>query len=482
MIALARYGAAAAGVMAAFLLITAAGALVRGEEGAAAYLVTAVFTVFAAGSIHLGLRNLRARLDRVSSFALLILLWVMLPAIAAVPITATTSLSPFQAWFEAVSTFTTTGAISSHEIEELPRATLGWLLTLQWSGGLLTLIGFVAVLGPAGIGGLPDHAARAHLTRRSEATSISDALRQVLPIYLGATILCTALLYAVGLRVFDALGLAGAALSTGSLLPDADGMSAYAPAAVRLIFMLFLLVGGTSILWHRMIVSRRFYLALGQQENFAFLALCLAIGILIAAGWYATPIGHQSLPLAIEDGLFTGIALVTTSAVEPHSGMIAVLPLGLVLVIVFVGGASFSSAGGIKIYRAGAMALQGTLELGRLVRPNAVHARRLGQQSISLQMMKAIWLCFGVACTVIAALTAAIAPAMPSFEAALVAVVAAITNAGPIYQAGWEHDVVWPAWGNLPVYAQLILAVAMILGRLEILLALAFGHFALWRR
>lgn len=482
MVALARHGAAAVFLMSGFLLLAALGALLRGEGGATPFIVTAVFAFFAAGAVHLGLRTLDARLDRVSAFALLVLLWILVPTIGAIPVAATTSLTPLQAWFEAVSSFTTTGAEHIHDLDNVPRATLGWLMTLQWAGGLLTLVGFVAVLAPAGIGGLPDHAARSHLLRKSEATSFVDALRQVTPVYLGATILCTFLFYAVGVRMFDALGLAGAAISTGSLLPDGDGISAYGGAGVRLVFILFMLIGGTSILWHRMLLHRRFNLALGQHENFAVLGMSLFIGILVAAAWYQTPIGAQSLPLAIEDGLFTGIALVTTTAIAPHAGMITALPLSLVLIVIFVGGASFSSSGGIKMYRAGAMALQGSLELERLVHPSAVHPRRLGQQSISLQMMKAIWLCFGVACTTVAALTCVIAPAMPSFEAAFVAIVCALSNAGPIYYAGWQPEMVWPQWSALPVYAQLVLAFAMILGRLEILVVLGLGHFVYWRR
>ena len=108
--------------------------------------------------------------------------------------------------------------------------------------------------------------------------------------------------------------------------------------------------------------------------------------------------------------------------------------------------------------------------------------RRLGQQNVTLQMMKAIWICFGVACTVIGAFTAAIAPAMPSFEAAFVSVMSALANAGPVYAAGWQSGAVWPEWGALPAYAQIILAIAMILGRLEILVVLGLANFALWRR
>lgn len=482
MIAVARHSALTAGVMAGFLLIAALVSLFRNEPGADIFLMTALLTVFGAGAVYLAVRNRGGRLDRLASYSLLIVLWIGVPVVAAVPIAATTSLGPMDAWLEAVSAFTTTGAVQIHDIDDVPRATLGWLLTLQWAGGLLTLLGFVAVLGPAGIGGLPDRSVRSTLLGVTEQASLDDALRLVLPVYLGATILCTFLLFLFGVRMFDALGLAGSALSTGGLLPDVDGVAAYGHFAVKLVLMLFMLVGGTSILWHRMLLSRRFRLAFGQYENIALFVLCLAVGIIAGAAGFRMPNGELSLPIALEDGMFTAVSLVTTTGIEPHGGAFASLPLTLVVAIVFVGGASFSTAGGIKIYRAGIMLLQGHLELERLVQPNAVHPRRLGQQNVTLQMMKAIWIMFGVACTVIAALSVAIAPAMPSFEAAFVSIVTALSNVGPVYAAGWQPDVAWPEWGTLPAYAQIILALAMILGRLEILVVLGLANFALWRR
>lgn len=483
MIAVARHSAITAGLMAFFLLIASLVALFRNEAGADVFFATALLTVFGAGAVHLAVRNRGGRLERRAAYGLLVVIWFGVPTIAAFPIAATTSLGPMHAWLEAVSAFTTTGAVQIHELDAVPRATLGWLLTLQWAGGLLTLIGFIAVLGPAGIGGLPDRSARANLLGVTEQTALDDGLRLALPVYLGATLLCTALLFALGVKMFDALGLAGSALSTGGLLPDPDGIAAYGHFAVKAVLIVFMLIGGTSILWHRMLLGRRFRMAFGQYENLALIVLSLVIGIGAAAIGFRTPNSTLSLPLALEDGLFTAVSLVTTTGIEPHGGAFASLPLTLVIAIVFIGGASFSTAGGIKIYRAGTMVLQSYLELERLVHPNAVHPRRLGQQSVTLQMMKAIWIMFGVACSTIAGLTVAIAPAMPSFEAAFVAIVAALSNVGPVYAAIWQPDAAaWPDWGALPAYAQLILAVAMILGRLEILVMLGLANFALWRR
>ncbi len=141
MIAVARHSALVAGIMAGFLLVAALVALLRGEVGADVFLMTALLTVFGAGAVYLSVRNRGGRLTRLASYSFIVLLWVGLPLIAAFPIAATTPLSPLEAWLEAVSAFTTTGAVQIHSFEDTPRATLAWLLTLQWGGGLLTLIG-----------------------------------------------------------------------------------------------------------------------------------------------------------------------------------------------------------------------------------------------------------------------------------------------------------------------------------------------------
>ncbi|WP_029355947.1 potassium transporter TrkG [Bosea sp. 117] len=481
MIAVAQRSVLAAGVVAGFMLFAALIGIAHGEREMFAYVLTAALIVFAAGAVHFGTRSQPARFDRLSSYVLLVMLWVGIPVVAAIPVAMTTPLGPVDAWFEAVAALTTTGATQIHEIENLPASTLAWLLSLQWLGGLLTLVGFIAVLAPAGIGGLPDRATHAAQHWQSEATALDDALRQVLPIYVGATLACMLALFALGVSGFEAFGLASAVVSTGGLLPDADGIAAYGDEAVKIVLMVFMLIGGTSILWHRMLVTRRFRLALAQHENLAVIAVAGMIGLLVAAAWFRAPGEEWPLTIALEDGLFTGISLVTTTGIEPHAGAFASLPLSLVTLLVFVGGASFSTSGGIKMYRLGQMVVQSIIEVERLIHPHEVRPRRLGMQRASLQTMKAIWLCFAVACICVVTLAALIAPAMPSFEAAYVAAIAVLTNAGPIYLVPWQPGVIWPEWGTLPVYAQVVLAAGMILGRLEILVALGLVHFAWWR-
>ncbi|MCK0197802.1 TrkH family potassium uptake protein [Ancylobacter sp. 6x-1] len=483
MIAVAQKGALGAGALALFLLFSGAVGLIRHEVASVAFLLTALLTVFGAGALHLATRNRSARLGRLSSYGLLTLFWFGASVIAAIPVDATTSLGFVDAWFEAICALTTTGGGGIHAVADVPRATLVWLLSLQWLGGLLTLIGAVAVLAPAGVGGLPDRISGLPEQGISEGTAFfEDAIETVVPVYAGVTMLCMIALFAAGLDGFNAFGMATAAVSTGGLLPDADGMAAYGTMPVKLVMSFFMLAGGTSILWHRMIATRRFRQAFTQRENVSVVVLVIILGILVSAIRYQTPEGRLSLPVALEDGLFTAVSLVTTTGIELHAGDFTSLPLTVVLLIIFMGGASFSTSGGIKLHRVGAMVLQSLMELNRLVMPHAVRPRQLGRQTVPLQAMKAVWVCFVVATVTLGFLAAAIAPAMPSFDAAYVAAMSAMTNAGPVYGAGWEAGTVWPEWGALPAYAKLLLGTGMVLGRLEIVVVLGLVHAALWRR
>ncbi len=483
MIAVAQKGAVAAGGLALFLLFAAAVALARREAAAVAFLLTALLTVFGAGAVYLATRNRQVKLGRLSSYLLIVLLWIGASLIAALPVAGSTSLGFLDAWFETVSALTTTGGGQLHELADLPRSILVWLLSLQWLGGLLTLVGAVAILAPAGVGGLPDRTAiapeQAHADR---GVTFDDAIETVVPLYAGATVLCMLALFSVGLRGFDAFGLATAAVSTGSVLPDADGMAAYGTFPVKLVMILFMLMGGTSVLWHRMFLTRRLRLAFTQRENISVLMVVIIVGILIASARYNNPQMAVSLPMAIENGIFTATSLITTSGIQLHDGDFASLPLSIVLLLLFVGGATFSTSGGIKLHRVGAMCLQSLMELNRLVMPHAVRPRQLGRQTVTPQAMKAVWLCFIVAAVTVAGVAIAVAPAMPSFDAAYVAAISALTNAGPVYLVHWQPDVLWPAWSELPAYAKLLLGATMILGRLEVMAVVGLAHFAFWRR
>ena len=154
-----------------------------------------------------------------------------------------------------------------------------------------------------------------------------------------------------------------------------------------------MLIGATSIVWHRMILHGRWALVIGHRESYWVIAVALLTGLVYTAGF--TAIGEiVGAPLnlgTLGEGLFTGISLVTTTGFESSAGALAMLPVAVAGTLAIVGAGTMSTAGGIKFYRVGGMFIQSVHETKRLVYPHSVRSTHFGSQPYDINLMKAIW-------------------------------------------------------------------------------------------
>src|SRR5690606_7220160 len=80
--------------------------------------------------------------------------WCAAALIGAAPLWLSGALpDPVDAWFEAVSGFTTTSATAFFDVERQPRSILLWRSLLNWLGGLGIVVLFVSVFPRLGVGG-----------------------------------------------------------------------------------------------------------------------------------------------------------------------------------------------------------------------------------------------------------------------------------------------------------------------------------------
>ena len=442
------------------------------------FLLTSVLLIFLAGALVLSLRGRERRLRVAQRFWLALLLWMLLPAFAALPVLLILdNAHPIDAYFETVSALTTTGARVLAAPEHLPRSLVFWLALLQWLGGALTLLVVVLVLAPSGVGGLPEtHQRLVEHGGLPERRRLVMILRDIAPIYVGATMLCFVLLAFTGIDPLDALCLAFASVSTGGFAPRSEELSAYVPSFGIVVVMLFMVYGATSVLWHRDIVNARWAAVRAHRESLWLAALCLGFG-LVAALAYFRAAGHAPL-LALRDGLFTATSLMTTTGLEVRYASFEVLPLTLVLTVMAVGAAAFSTGGGIKLFRLGAMLVQAGRELTRLVYPHSIRPARYGSQEYDIQIMKAIWSGALVFVAGALALSWIIAAEGIAYEGSALAALAILSNAGPVYSSDWAVGQEWLSYAQMSYATKVALSAGMILGRLEILAAIAIIVFA----
>lgn len=422
----------------------------------------------------------------IGGFLLTVLIWILAPLFLALPLYDTSGLSFIDATFEAVSGLTSTGASVIGNLDALPRATIFLRSQIQWVGGYFTLLTILLVLSPAGIGGLPN-ISNLSISRRSLEEGeirLFDFAFNIARYYLFATGLCFLLLTMTGTRPFFAAQLAMTAVSTGGFLPfDADLQTFVGPLS-QLILAVFLIVAATSIVWQRAIVKNRWSAVQAHRESYIILGVVVLLGLVLAAVLFQVSGSASGVSpgQAFAEGIFNAASLVSTSGIETREGVFSLLPYTLILMVVLAGGSAFSTAGGLKYYRFGALMVQSSRELNRLVYPRAIQSAKFGSQNYNIDLLKAIWSFMVVAIFTIALGTFALAVLGLRFEAALMAAVSSFSNAGPVYSSGWapQGDPNWPAYADFSSGGKITLMVLMILGRLEVLVVLAAFNLKYW--
>ncbi|MFH3478854.1 hypothetical protein [Xanthobacter variabilis] len=461
-----------AAALAAIGLLALIPALVEAHEGGthlAVYLATSGYCLFLALMVRFTTDGSSLQLRRAHGLAGLTVLWAVLPLAATPAVAVVSGLSPLAAWLEAVSAFTTTGITS---LRHGPESLYVWLALLQWCGGLLTVVSVVTVLAPAGLGGLPDRTATGGVAL--DALDLRAVALDTAPLYITLTGLALLVMLMGGHSLYVSFTLATAVASAGAHLPPEAQLALALEESPKWLLLPFLLWSATSVRWHRALVSRRVHAAPEQKESLVILAYWAVLGVVLGLVLFR----GSSMPAltAVRDGLFTAASLISTSGIGPHDGTYANLPLGLVIAVVLLGGGALSVAGGLKMLRLRAMLLRARGDLLRLVYPHLVQPASLGEGGVG-SAMRGVWVGAATLFAVYGLLIIALAPGLPSFDAALAAGAAVISNTGPVYDAGGS----WPPLGSLPTASVLVAGLGMIAGRLEVIGFFVMLHLAVWR-
>jgi trk system potassium uptake protein TrkH len=470
------------------LQIQAAAALFTGliaaanddPQSARVFIAAAALMAFVATSLIVGFRGHGTPSRRRHGLALVLASWIVLPAFGAIPFMAIAQTGPLVGYFEAVSVFTTTGATTLPSLDRLPRALVLWRAQLEWLGGLLTVVMAAAAFAgrsDSGQGGI--HLLSSALANVSRLKAIA---RDMLPLYGLLTLICVVALSLAGLPAFDAVCLALSTISTGGAMPRDGDLAHFGLPLVAPILCVFMILGATSFVVLRGLGEtgrwRRFDL-----PAFATRLGVFAIVVAMMSIAFAAPGGEGGLGAAAQaawEGLFATVSLVTTTAFVHDSSAVGGAPLALVVSIVIVGGAHCSTSGGIKIERVARMVEVTNHELDVLVHPSVVAGAERG--SPSAEPRRILWSYLIVYLMTVVAVATILAGSGLGFEAALLAAAGSISNAGPVIDYLGQPGATQLVYASLTQPATGLVALAMILGRIEILAVLAVLTPLFWTR
>lgn len=324
--------------------------------------------------------------------------WVVMALSGTLPYILTGSITNFtNAFFETISGYTTTGASILTDIEVLPKGVLFWRSLTHWIGGMGIIVLAIAILPLLGIGGMQLFAAEAPGPSTDKLhPRITDTAKRLWLIYVGYTAVETLFLKLAGMSFFDALNHSMSTLSTGGFSTKNDSLAHWNDSPmIQYIVVFFMFLAGTNFVLSYFGFKGNF-LKIFKDEEFKLYAKFIIVFSVISgfvvyyysafseSSSFDHPMVFGAIEAAFRHGLFQVVAIVTTTGfvsadftIWPH--FLVVFFFGLM----FLGGSSGSTSGGVKVVRHLVLIRNGFLEFKRALHPNAVLPVRYNAKSIS---------------------------------------------------------------------------------------------------
>jgi trk system potassium uptake protein TrkH len=408
-------------------------------------------------------------IERADGFTIVAFTWLLITLFGTFPYIFL-GLGFLDAFFEAMSGFTTTGATILKVVEELPKSALLWRSLTQWLGGMGVIALFVAVLPRLAVGGsqLFDREFPGPLPERLRPR-FSTTARLLWTIYVAFTGAEIALLYFLArLPLFDSICISFATMPTGGFTPTTASIAAYNNPLAEYIIMVFMFLAGMSFIIHYQVLRGNGKAIKDEEFRLYLIILAVAISLLVLSQ------GFHSY----RDGMFQAISIMTTTGFVTvdfgswHFGARMVL-----LALMFIGACGGSTGGAIKVVRALILLKQTGVMMRRAISPKAVIPLKYNRKPLPEGIVGDI-----ISFLFLYILVAVVASIVLGFlglnlETAISAVAATLGNVGPgLGGVGPSANYAW-----LPSAAKGILIMCMWLGRLELFTVLMLFFPRFWK-
>jgi len=432
-----------------------------------AFAGTALATLAGSTAIWAATRKHDRELRPRDGFTLVFLLWLGFAAISALPFYLYfPNIGYTDAFFEAVSGLTTTGATVMSSLDTLAPSLNFWRHMMNWLGGMGIIVLAVAILPMLGVGGTQLFKAEIPgIDKDSKmAPRISQTAKRLWLVYLSFTLLtCMGLKWA-GMGWFDAVCHAMSAFSLGGFSTHDASIAFFDSPSIEAVLIAATLLGAVNFASHFAMAREKSPKPYWRDEEARAMLTILAASI-AAASVYMWQQGYYT---PLEALRYVGFNFVSIGLANGFANAdFATWPLLVTLWMFFLSNVlanTGSMGGGIKMARALVLAKFSLREVSLLLHPNAVRTVKLNRRSISDRTAMAVMAFIFVYFMTVVIFTLGLLASGMDFITALSATIACITNAGPGLGAVGPAD----NYGALSDLQKWMCAAVMLLGRLEI--------------
>ena len=464
-------------IIAASLLVCGGIALLYGES-TIPFLITMAISLIVAGILFPMGRQIdqEATLHRKDAYITVTLSWLLISLTGSLPYLISGAIPTFtDAFFESVSGFTTTGASILTDIEVLPKSILLWRSLTHWIGGIGIIVLVILVMPTLQIGGYHLFSLESSLQEKIQPKIKAVGLRLVI-IYIGLTITEIILLLLGKMNLFESVCHAFGTVATGGFSPKNTSIGGYSPY-IQYVIMIFMVLAGTNFVIHYYLLKGEIKKIKRNEEFRFYLLIILTIGITITS----VLILKMGKPWeeAFRESFFQVISIITCTGFATTDYMLwPQIGWLIILLSMFLGGSTGSTAGGIKMARHLVVLKNIKRSFRQMLRPNAIHRLTLNKQNINDETNNSIlgfiilyFMIFTVGAMAILLMGADVGTSVSSVATCMAGIGPGIGAVGPANNFAFLPDV-----------SKLILSFLMVVGRLEIYTVIELFTINFWRK
>ena len=424
-------------------------------------------TMFPAAILGFCLSRVQPREAKMTSrdgYCIVAYAWILISIIGAVPLYLSGQFtSYFQALFEIVSGFTTTGASVLAKPELLPHGVLFWRSFTHWIGGMGVLVFVLMIIPMKNDNSM--HLVRAEvpgpmagkLVPRMKQTSMI-----LYGIYTAMTAVLVVLLLLGDVNLFDSLCLSFGAAGTGGFAVSSAGIAGYGSAYVEIVLGIFMILFGINFNIYYLLLVGRVRDALGSEEVRCFLGIIAVATLVITANIISLTL---SLGDALRQAFFQVSSIITTTGFATVDfNLWPEFSKHTLVLLMIIGACAGSTGGGLKVSRVIILVKSFLAEIRYIVSPKSVQTVRLEHKYVDKVTLNSTRTYAAAYMMLVALSTLILSLDGYNLITNLTAVLSCINNIGP------GLDLVGPM-ANFGIYsdwAMVLLSLVMLIGRLEI--------------
>ncbi|WP_299729168.1 TrkH family potassium uptake protein [uncultured Endozoicomonas sp.] len=463
--------------LAKFMLIPVIYDLLTDNSAIWEFLAAAGITLVTGAALTINFKPDTFNMKPRQVFVLTTLCWIAVSSFAALPFWFKLPISYTDAFFETMSGITTTGSTVLTGLDYMDHSVLLWRSLMQWFGGIGFIVMAVAVLPFLKVGGMRLFQSESSDWSEKALPRSGSIAKRIILVYLIMTALCAYLYFLGGMTGFEAINHSMSTVSTGGYSTSDASMGYFrSPFIIWTSTFFMILASLPFVLFVRGMRGEIDCLYKDTQVQ-AFIGFLVCVWLVLGTWlcFHSQYSFFESLTLVS----FNTTSTVTTTgyAYGDYSlwGGFANIAFFFLL---FVGGCSGSTAGGIKIFRfqIGSKLLH--IQLKQLVHPRACFVQTYNGQQISSEILRSLigFTFFFILLIALISLLLALCGLDPITS--VTGATTAVTNVGP-----GLGDIIGPA-GNFSALhdaAKWILSAGMLLGRLEVITVLVLFTPAFWK-